>query len=125
MSTPDKKLLNIVAQAIYDKKGFNTLALDIKRLSTLTDAVIIAEGNVERHVISLAKGIMEELKERGETPAHVEGLENGDWVVLDYGDVMIHLFMPSMRRKYGLEELFRESEIIDLEIDTSSPVQMM
>lgn len=125
MTNLDKKLLNLVAQTIYDKKGFNTLALDIKRLSTMTDAVIIAEGNVERHVISLAKGIIEELKERGETPAHVEGLENGDWVVIDYGDIMIHLFMPSMRRKYGLEELFRESDIIDLEIDTASPFQTL
>lgn len=119
-----KTLLDKVAQVIYDKKGFNTLGLDVTNLSTLTDAVIIAEGNVERHVVALAKAIVEELEKEGERPVFIEGLENGDWIALDYVDFMIHLFLPDMRKRYRLEELWTEGEIIDLEIDTSSEVKL-
>lgn len=115
------EMLNCIAQVIYDKKGFNILALDIKELSNITDYVVIAEGNVDRHVASIAKAVIEELEERGQTPVHVEGLKTGDWVVLDYSDVMVHLFMPGLRERYSLEKLWNESKIVDLEIDVSKP----
>ncbi len=114
-------MLNTIAQIIYDKKGFNTLALDVQGLSTITDVLLIAEGNVDRHVISIANTIIEELSEQGEKPLHTEGLQTGDWIVLDYGQVMIHLFTPGLRGKYSLERLWSESKIVDLEIDVSKP----
>jgi len=115
-------MLNTVAQIVYNKKGFNTLALDVQGLSTITDFLLIAEGNVDRHAISMARTIIEELSEQGEEPLHTEGLQTGDWIVLDYGQIMIHLFTPGLREKYSLERLWAESKIVDLEIDVSKPV---
>lgn len=115
-----KAMINLIAQIVYDKKGLNILGLDVKGVSTLTDYVIIAEGNVDRHVIAIANGILDALEERGVKVHHTEGLTEGDWVVLDFLDVMVHLFMPGLRDKYRLEDLWRDGSILDLEINTSS-----
>lgn len=115
-------LLNAMAQIVYDKKGSNILALDVKGLSSLTDYILIAEGNVERHVSSMARAIIEGLEEADGPPLlHAEGLRSGDWVVLDYGEVMIHLFKPNLRERYALERLWAESKMVELDIDTSKP----
>lgn len=113
-----RSLLNAVAQIVFDKKGSNILALDLRGKSSITDFVIIAEGNVDRHVVAIANAIKETLSELGMRPSHVEGLQTGDWVVLDYLGVMVHLFMPGLRDKYQLEKLWCEGEIIDLQIET-------
>lgn len=113
------ELLSQLAQIIYDKKGSNILALDVKGLSTITDYLLIAEGNVDRHVISMAKTIIEVLGDRGEAPVHTEGLQSGDWVVIDCCEVIVHLFQPGLREKYSLEKLWNEGRIVDLEIDIS------
>lgn len=114
-------MLNTIAQVIYDKKGFNILALDVKGISSISDYIVIAEGNVDRHVAAIGKAIEDELREKGVKPVHVEGFKTGDWVVLDYSDVMVHLFMPGLREKYSLERLWNESKIVDLDIDISKP----
>lgn len=108
-------VLNSIAQTVFDKKGFNILALDVRDVSTLTDFFLIAEGNVDKHVVALAKAVIEKLKQEGESPIHVEGLDQGDWVVVDYLEIVIHLFKPGIRDKYRLEELWREGKIVDLE----------
>jgi ribosome-associated protein len=110
-------LLNIVAQTIFDKKGMNILGIDIQGISSITDFIIIAEGTVDRHVIAIAKTIIDRLKEKGLKPLYSEGLQVGDWLVLDYGQFMVHLFMPGLRDKYRLEELWRQGKIIPLKID--------
>ncbi len=110
------EIIHFIGQTIFDKKGSNILALDVRGISTLTDYVIIAEGMVDRHVIAMAHELMKVLKERGEKALFVEGLSNGDWVVLDYGAYMIHLFMPGIRDLYRLEDIYREGKIIDLAI---------
>jgi ribosome-associated protein len=112
--------LNSIAQAIFDKKGSNILALNVHTISSLTDYVIIAEGNIDKHVISIAQGVIDRLEGLGQTPVFVEGLRTGDWVVIDYLHIMVHLFAPGLRDKYQLEQLWREAEIVDLKIDISS-----
>jgi ribosome-associated protein len=116
MKRDPTKQLDIIAQLLFDKKGFNILALDVRGISTLTDYFLIVEGNVDKHVIALAKEIIRKLKEEGETPLHVEGLDQGEWVVIDYLEVVIHLFKPGLRDKYRLEELWREGKIVDLHL---------
>ena len=117
--------LNSIAQVIYDKKGSNILALDVQGMSTITDYLLIAEGNVDRHVSAIARGIIDELHEKGGPPLlHMEGLQTGDWVVLDYGEITVHLFMPGVRAKYSLERLWSDSQIVDLEIDVSKRVSL-
>ncbi len=115
------KDLNRIAQAIYDKKGFNILVLDVHEICTMTDYFIIAEGTVDRHVKALSHTIVDELSKSGLEPLHVEGQQEGDWIVLDYGEFVIHLFIPDLRGKYALEELWHEGQIVDVKIDTSKP----
>jgi len=115
-----KELINIISQIIYDKKGFNILAIDIREISTITDYLIIAEGSVERHIKAIANEIVVELKKLKETPLHVEGLEVSDWVIIDYLNIMVHLFKPDMRNLYALEQLFSKGKIIDLNIKVES-----
>lgn len=108
--------LNLIAQTVFDKKGTNILALDVRGVSSLTDFVLIAEGSVDKHVIAIAHAIIDRLGKAGYEPINVEGMEIGDWVVIDYFDIMVHLFMPGLRDKYQLEELWRQGKIINLKI---------
>lgn len=119
MNEKTKQHLNIIAQAIFDKKGVNIIALDVTKLSSMTEYVVIAEGNVDRHVRALSGEITRSLREIGEKPVQVEGRQNGDWIVLDYSEIVVHLFMPGMREKYQLEKLWSEGEIVDFNIDVS------
>lgn len=119
--TPFDKL-NRIAQTIFDKKGFNILALDVRGLSSITDFLLIAEGNVDRHVSSIGRAVIDELKAKGEALLYSEGLADGDWAVLDFGDVVVHIFSPGLRERYSLERLWDESRIVDLSIDVSNPV---
>lgn len=115
----DLKDLDRVAQAIYDKKGSNILAIDVRDICTMTDYFVIAEGTVDRHVKALGQTIMDEFSKEKRWPIHVEGLQEGDWVVLDYGSFVIHLFTPQLREKYGLEKLWKEGKIVDVQIQSA------
>jgi ribosome-associated protein len=113
----DLIILNTIAQVIFDKKGVNILCLDVRKISTMTDYYIIAEGTVDRHTLALAKTIQHSLKEIDQQPLHVEGDQSGDWIILDYSNIVIHLFIPEMREKFALEELYKEGKIVDLHIE--------
>ena len=76
---------------------------------------------MDRHVSAIGHAVIEDLRERGERPVHVEGMQSGDWVVIDYVTVMVHIFGPGMRDKYSLEKLWGDSKIVDLEIEVSKP----
>lgn len=114
--------LQSAAQVIYDKKGFNIMAVDVHEFSTMTDYFLVAEGSVERHVASLASNLLDFLREKGVDPLHVEGQKTGDWVVLDYGDFVIHLMETEMREKYRLEEIWKQGKIVDLKIKITDKV---
>jgi ribosome-associated protein len=109
-------ILNRIAQVIFDKKGMNILGLDVRGVSSMTDFVIIAEGNVDRHVVAIGDAIIDALKKEGCRAIHTEGLQSGDWVVIDFLDIMVHLFMPGLREKYCLEDLWKDGQILDFNI---------
>lgn len=112
------KILNLIAQTIYDKKGQNSIALDVRGICTLTDYFFVAEGSVDRHVKALSWAVQEKLAEKGYKLLFSEGEQEGDWIVLDYGDFMIHLFTQELRELYALEEVWKEGKIVDLTITT-------
>ena len=119
MLKKERELLNFIAQIIFDKKGFNILAIDVKNISSLCDYMIIAEGSVDRHVKAIAENVVEEVKEKMDiNPYKVEGRAEGDWIVIDYQNIIIHLFMPDLREKYQLEKLWQKGKVINLEINT-------
>ncbi|NGX57364.1 MAG: Ribosomal silencing factor RsfS [Chlamydiae bacterium] len=115
----NKKDLDLIAQAIFDKKGFNIFVLDVRELTTITDYFIIAEGNVDRHVRAIGEEIIEEMEKVGHEALRVEGRDFADWMVIDFGDVFVHLFTPGVREKYRLELLWQEGKIVDVAIDIS------
>ncbi|MEI8366206.1 MAG: ribosome silencing factor [Parachlamydiaceae bacterium] len=119
MTKEEIKLLDLIAQAIFDKKGINILALDVRGLSTMTDYFVIAEGSVGRHVKALATEIKHKMSDEGGALLQSEGESDGEWVVMDYGYIVIHLFTPDMREKYAFEELWSRSTIIDVKINTN------
>lgn len=110
-------LLNKISQSIFDKKGSNILALDVKPCGSLSDFVIIAEGNVDKHLVAIAESIEKSMEEEGWSPTFIQGKQTGDWIVLDYTQIVVHLFIPSMRDKYQLERLWQKAEIVDVVID--------
>lgn len=104
-----------LCKIIYDKKGMNILALNVKGVTDIADYIIIAEGNVDRHTQGIAIAIQDYMRKQGEEPIAVEGYTDGQWIVIDYFDVMIHLFAPGFRERYRLEELWRASAIVDVD----------
>lgn len=112
--------LEKVAQLIFDKKGFNIIGIDVSHFSSMTDFFLVAEGTVARHVLSMAKNIVHLLDQDDLRPLHVEGQKQGDWIVLDYGDFVIHLMDSDMREKYHLEEIWKEGKIVDLKLKVTS-----
>ncbi len=110
-------LLNKISQSIFDKKGNNILALDVRPCQLLSDYVIIAEGSVDKHVVAIAHAVQKAIEEEGWTVSFMQGMQTGDWVVLDYGEIVVHLFVPQVREKYQLERLWQKSEIVDVVID--------
>ncbi len=108
--------LDLVVHAIVDKKGFNTLVLDVRTISSLTEYFVIAEGRVERHTQAISREIAERLRSTGRSPLHVEGDTTGDWIVMDYGDIIVHLFRPGVRERYRLEQLWKDGKVVDYDI---------
>lgn len=119
----DLKRLDHIAQAIYDKKGSTIIAIDVREVSSLTEYFIIAQGNVERHVAAIAKAIVDSQEKEGYKPYHIEGLNHADWIVLDYGHIVVHLFEPDLREKYALETLWKKGRIVDLNIIVTKDTQ--
>lgn len=119
MEKTPSALVRHLATILFQKKGSNIIAIDIRGVSSITDFVLIANGNVDRHVKSLANELKEELKGKGEALKQIEGMQNGDWIVLDYSEVVIHLFVPEQRQKYQLESLWSDGKVLDLEFSLS------
>lgn len=114
--------LNWISQAIFDKRGSNILALDLRTISELVDYVVIAEGTVGKHVVAIAQEVIDTLEKQGIRAAYVEGLKEGDWVVIDLSDIVVHLFQPEWRERYQLEALWRQADIVDVHIDTHAEI---
>lgn len=115
-------LVELAARTLVDNKGQEVLILDVRGLSSLWDFFIICSGGSKRHVQALAQHLQEALGQAGVKPLGVEGLEEGTWVLLDYVDVVIHLFTKPLREFYDLEGLWVEAtrlSVKDLPFDQS------
>jgi ribosome-associated protein len=108
-SLTSEGLVEVAARTLAAHKGQDVLILDVRGLSSLWDFFIICSGGSKRHVQALAQHLQEALGQAGVKPLGVEGLEEGNWVLLDYVDVVIHLFMKPLRDFYDLEGLWVEA----------------
>ena len=101
-----KSLAEAVLASLEDDKAEDILVLDLEGKSTLADQMIIASGRSARHVSALADHLQRKIKEQGGKRARVEGLPNADWVLIDTGDLIVHLFRPEVREFYDLERIW-------------------
>lgn len=99
-------LARLVVAKLDDDKAENILEINLTGKSPLCDAMIVASGRSQRHVTSLADHVARTLKEAGVDGVRVEGLPNADWVLIDGGDVIVHIFRPEVREFYNLERLW-------------------
>lgn len=104
-SLSPKALKDFIEDFLSSKKAQDLISIDLKDKSSLADYLIIASGTSQRQIASMAQLLREELKKKGYTP-HIEGLPQGDWVLLDTGEVIVHLFRPEVRSFYNLEKLW-------------------
>ncbi len=101
-------LLAVVMPALEDAKAEATSVIDLQGKSTIADWMVVANGRSARHVAATAEQLVEKLKAAGQRDLRVEGLPQADWVLVDAGDVVIHLFRPEVRSFYNLEKLWSE-----------------
>ncbi len=99
-------LVRTVTDALDDMKAVNIKVLDVREVTDVSDCMVLASGNSDRHVRSIADRIVERAKAAGFRPIGVEGERDGEWVLVDLNDVLVHVMLPRVREFYGLEELW-------------------
>ena len=100
------KLINIVLDALEEVKGKDIVTLNVTNLTDVMDTMIVASGNTSRQVKALANSVIEDAKKSGFQPIGVEGIDSGEWVLVDLGDIVIHIMQPTIREFYELEKLW-------------------
>ena len=109
------KILNTIYNAIDDKKGVKTRILDISAITTISDYFIVTSGNNYNQVRAIADNVEEELlKKHGMRPERVEGYNNGEWILLDYIDYVIHVFDREQRLFYDIERIWSDGKEIEV-----------
>ena len=103
-----ERLQELVIEALEDVKGGDIRVLNVYGKTSVTDVLIIATGNTSRQVKALADAVIHKVKENGMKPFGAEGLEQGEWALVDLGDIVVHIMQPSVRDFYNLEKLWGE-----------------
>jgi ribosome-associated protein len=103
-------LLSRILTSLDDDKAEDVVTIDLDGRSSLADAIVIANGRSARHVSSIAEHLARRLKEAGYGTRPVDGLQSGDWVLVDAGDVIVHIFRPEVRSYYDLEGMWSVQE---------------
>lgn len=106
VAKPAMTLAGIVAAALEDMKAVNPTVLDVRGLTDIADTLVVASGNSDRHVRSIADRVIEYAKKAGHRPVGVEGERDGEWVLVDLQDVIVHIMLPRVREFYRLEDLW-------------------
>jgi ribosome-associated protein len=102
----------VAVQAAEDKKAADVIVLDLRTAAGFTDYFVICSGTSSRQIRAIADGVIEALSATGEKPAHTEGYDRSEWILLDYFDFIVHVFAPETRAFYGLERLWGNAEQI-------------
>jgi ribosome-associated protein len=105
--TPEPRMIDIVLQSLDDAKAEDTVAIDIAGKSSLADHMVVTSGRSNRHVSAVADQVMKALRDNGFDKPRVEGLPHADWVLVDGGDVIVHIFRPEVREFYNIEKMWQ------------------
>lgn len=104
-----RELVDRIVQLAEEKKGEDIVVLEIGKISPIADYMVILSGNVPVHTKAICDFIIEQLKNEGIIPLHLEGYTEGRWIAIDYGDVMVNIFLPEIRDYYKLEWLWSDA----------------
>jgi ribosome-associated protein len=110
---PDEPVM-IAARAASEKKATDIVALDLRPVAAFTEFFLICTGANQRQVKAISDGIEEQLRKTGKRPLHIEGYSSAEWILLDYGDFIAHVFSGASRRFYDLERLWRDAGRIEI-----------
>ncbi len=108
----DDKKLFLIKSLLEEKKAEDLVILDLRGISSVTDNLVVASGHSDRHVQAVSEYLAQEMKNRGYQPLGIEGLKDGRWALLDYGDVIVHIFYQEIRLHYDLEGVWRDAPVI-------------
>ncbi|KAB0681296.1 ribosome silencing factor [Aureimonas leprariae] len=103
-------LIDTVLRSLDDSKAEDVFSIDLTGKSPLADHMVVVSGRSNRHVTAVADHLLRDLKDAGYGTARVEGLQGGDWVLIDIGDVIVHVFRPEVRAFYNLEKMWSVGE---------------
>lgn len=109
-----KEKAKIIVDALNDKKAIDVKVLDISKISVMADYFVIASGSNKNQVQAMTDNVEEELAKNNVHSNHVEGYGNANWILLDYNDIIVHLFNEEDRLFYDLEKIWRDGEIVEL-----------
>lgn len=101
-----EKMLDLISDTLDEGKARNIKVIDVKEKTTITDYFVVASGTSERHVKALADQVVEKLKDYDVQPMGIEGEQAGEWVLVDLGDIVLHVMLPQTREFYQLEKLW-------------------
>lgn len=110
-------VVNIAVQAAENKRAMDVTVLEIRSVSTIADYFIICGGRTDIQVQAIVENIQKDLKEKGTIALHREGFREANWVLLDYGDVVIHVFQEEERQFYNLERLWGDARVVDVPVN--------
>ncbi len=108
-----ESLVKLIHDILADAKGQGIRVLDVGKITDITDYMVIVEGTSNRHILSMADKVVERMRQRGYRPLGIEGQDVGDWVLVDFGDVVVHIMRPQTRKFYNLEKLWGGYERTD------------
>ena len=112
--------IRMALKAAAEKKALDLIVLDLREIASFTDYFLITSGTNERQVQAISDEVFETLKKAGTAAARVEGYKTAEWILLDYGDFVVHVFDEKARRFYDLERLWRESRRVELPQELAS-----
>lgn len=113
MENIDEKI-SVIVKAADNKKAFNIKVLDISKLTTISDYFVIASGNATTQVDAIANEIENKMEDRGYHLQQKEGQKSSRWIILDYGDIIVHVFHKEDREFYNLERLWADAKDVDI-----------
>jgi ribosome-associated protein len=106
---PTLAAIRTAARAAAEKKGFQIVGLEVSALTSYADGLLICSGGSHRQVGAIADEVQRRLRDEGRRPLHVEGERQSEWVLMDYGDIVVHVFTEERRAYYGLESLWSDA----------------
>ena len=105
-----KKLLKLTLESLEHDKGIDIMSINLIGRSSIADYMVVVSGNTVRQVTAMANNLIKKYKEKGVRPPSPEGMSNGDWVLIDAKDILIHIFRPEVRDFYSLEKMWQKKQ---------------